>query len=179
MSLLPDVIISSLKPQYPNTDKVKDIITTFAAASAEANSSSFLPVTAIMNTVALSNALVCRMYSELSKTLGISLDEDTIKLIAKTSLAAIAWEFKGTAAVSFISMLIPGVCALTSGAVGFASVYLSGYMFLVLVHVFASKSKDIHSFSDIPKSEIESAAKSIEVTSEDIARAKAIYNAVR
>ena len=117
------------------------------------------------------------MYASLCSTLGISLKENVLKLLARAVLANITANLGGLLIAMFAGMFIPGASILASAAVSFIAVYLAGIVFLRLILKMAQKSSDPYTFSDISSSEMKAAARNITVTKEDLNAAKAVYEA--
>lgn len=171
-------IAVALKYYYSRADETERIILSSALAAAAADAvGGIIPGLAIPAIIISCFGAVWAMYAALCSTLGISLKENVLRLLARAVLANIIANLGGVLAVMVAGMLIPGASVLASAAVSFIAVYLAGIVFLRLILKMAQKSSDPYTFSDISASEMKAEARSIAVTKEDLEAAKAAYDA--
>jgi|GluameStandDraft_1065615.scaffolds.fasta_scaffold03502_11 hypothetical protein len=171
-------ITTALKDYYVRANETERIILNSALAAAAADAvGGIIPGLAIPAIIVSCFGAVWAMYASLCSTLGISLKENVLKLLARAVLANITANLGGLLIAMFAGMFIPGASILASAAVSFIAVYLAGIVFLRLILKMAQKSSDPYTFSDISSSEMKAAARNITVTKEDLNAAKAVYEA--
>lgn len=177
-SFMTKQLTTALRDYYVHADETERIILNSALTAAAADAvGGFIPGLAIPAIIVSCFAAVWAMYASLCSTLGISLKENVLKLLARAVLANIAANLGGVLAAMFAGLFIPGASILASAAVSFIAVYLAGIVFLRLILKMAQKSSDPYTFSDISASEMKAAARGIKVTKEDLKAAKAVYDA--
>ena len=115
------------------------------------------------------------MYGKLCKELGISLKDNTLKILARAAITNIAMNLTGVILGALAGMLIPGASIPVSAIVTFATVYLAGMMFLQLILKMAQKSTDPHTFSDISADEMKKTVSGIKLSKDDLEAAKKVY----
>lgn len=171
-------LMYGLKDYYRNAEDTEKVIISCAlvAAGADAVGGS-IPGLAIPAVIISCFGAVWAMYVKLCNTLGISLKEHTLKLLAKAALANIAANLGGSLVALIAGLLIPGASIVVSAVVSFLTVYLAGIVFLALILKMARKSSDPHSFSDISEGEMKKAVSATKLTKEDLDTAKAAYDA--
>lgn len=171
-------IMTALKCYYARANETEQIILNAALAAAAADAvGGIIPGLAIPAIIISCFGTVWAMYAALCSTLGISLKENVLKLLARAVLANITANLGGVLVAMFAGMFIPGASILVSAAVSFIAVYLAGIVFLRLILKMAQKSSDPYTFSDISASEMKTEARNIKVTKDDLKAAKAVYEA--
>lgn len=171
-------IMTALKCYYARANETEQIILNAALAAAAADAvGGIIPGLAIPAIIISCFGAVWAMYAALCSTLGISLKENVLKLLARAVLANITANLGGVLVAMFAGMFIPGASILVSAAVSFIAVYLAGIVFLRLILKMAQKSSDPYTFSDISASEMKTEARNIKVTKDDLKAAKAVYEA--
>lgn len=166
-----------LREYYNHAEDVERIILTAALTAAAADAvGGLIPGLAIPATILSCFGAVWVMYGSLCKTLGISLKENVLKLLAKAALSNITANLGGALVAMFAGMFIPGASILMSAAVAFIAVYLAGVVFLRLVLKMAEKSSDPYTFSDISASEMKREACGVTLTKEDLKAARTAYD---
>ncbi len=167
-----------LKDYYNRADETERVILNAALTAAAADAvGGIIPGLAIPATIVSCFGVVWAMYGTLCSTLGISMRENVLKLLAKAALANITANLGGALIAMFAGMFIPGASALVSAAVSFIAVYLAGVVFLRLILNMAEKSSDPYSFSDISDSEMNAAAGKVKLTKDDLKAARSVYDA--
>ncbi len=171
------VLIYGLRDYYNRAGEVERVILNAALTAAAADAvGGMIPGLAIPATILSCFGAVWVMYGTLCSTLGISLKENVLKLLAKAALSNIIANLGSALVAMFASMFIPGASILVSAAVAFIAVYLAGVVFLRLILKMAEKSSDPYTFSDISASEMKAAARSVTLTKEDLKAARAAYD---
>lgn len=171
-------ITYALRNYYNHADDAERIIMNAALTAAAADAvGGMIPGLAIPATILSCFGAVWVMYGTLCKTLGISLKENVLKLLAKAALANITANLGGALVAMFAGMFIPGASILMSAVVAFVAVYLAGIVFLRLILKMAEKSSDPYTFSDISASEMKAAARGVTLTKEDLKAARTAYDA--
>ncbi|MDE6433068.1 MAG: hypothetical protein K2L07_02425 [Lachnospiraceae bacterium] len=169
-------ITTGLKDYYVRANETERIILNAALAAAAADAvGGIIPGLAIPAIIISCFGAVWTMYASLCTTLGISLKENVLKLLAKAALANITANLGGVLAAMLAGMFIPGASILASAAVSFIAVYLAGVVFLRLILKMAEKSSDPYTFSDISAAEMKEEARRVTVTKEDLSAAKSVY----
>ncbi len=167
-----------LKDYYNRADETERVILNAALTAAAADAvGGIIPGLAIPAIIISCFGTVWVMYGSLCSTLGISLKENVLKLLAKAALANITANLGGALIAMFAGMFIPGASILVSAAVSFIAVYLAGVVFLRLILNMAEKSSDPYSFSDISESEMTAAAGKVKLTKDDLKSARSVYEA--
>jgi len=170
-------ITEGLKTHYSCAAETERIILNYALTAAAADAvGGIIPGLAIPAIIVSCFGVVWVMYGTLCTTLGISLKENVLKLLAKAALANIAANLGSALVAMFAGMFIPGASILVSAAVSFIAVYLAGVVFLRLILKMAQKSCDPFSFSDISASEMKAAARGITLTKDDLNAAREVYD---
>lgn len=165
-----------LRDYYHHADETEQIILNAALAAATADAvGGMIPGLAIPATIISCFGAVWAMYGSLCSKLGISLKENTLKLLAKAALANITANLGGVLVAMFAGMFVPGASILVSAAVSFIAVYLAGVVFLRLILNMAQKSNDPYTFSDISASEMKKKVHNIAVSTDDLKTAKIVY----
>lgn len=104
-----------LRDYYNHADEAERIIMNAALTSAAADAvGGLIPGLALPATILSCFGAVWIMYGALCKTLGISLKENVLKLLAKAALANITANLGGALAAMFAGMFIPGASVLVS-----------------------------------------------------------------
>lgn len=170
-------ITTALKDYYVRANETERIILNSALAAAAADAvGGIIPGLAIPAIIVSCFGAVWAMYASLCSTLGISLKENVLKLLARAVLANITANLGGLLIAMFAGMFIPGASILASAAVSFIAVYLAGIVFLRLILKMARQSCDPYTFRDISDHEMKAALRGITVTKEDLKAAKAVYD---
>lgn len=168
----------ALQSYYNRANEAEKVILNAALAAAAADAvGGLIPGLAIPATIISCFGAVWVMYGTLCSTLGISMKENVLKLLAKAALANISANLGGALIAMFAGMFIPGASILASAAVAFIAVYLAGVVFLRLILKMAQKSKDPYTFCDISASEMKAAARGVTVTKDDLNAARDAYDA--
>lgn len=171
-------ITAGLKDYYAHADETERIIMNAALTAAAADAvGGIIPGLAIPAVIVSCFGAVWVMYGSLCATLGISLKENVLKLLARAALANITANLGGVLAAMFAGMFIPGASILVSAAVAFIAVYLAGVVFLRLILKMAGESSDPYTFRDVSASEMKAAARSVTLTKEDLKAARTAYDA--
>lgn len=171
-------LMYGLKDYYSNAEDTEKVIINCALVAAGADAvGSAIPGLAIPATIVSCFGAVWTMYVKLCNTLGISLKENALKMLAKAALANIAANLGGALVAVIAGMLVPGASIAVSAVVAFLAVYLAGVVFLALILKMAKKSSDPYSFSDISTAEMKKTVSATKLTKEDLNAAKAAYDA--
>lgn len=101
-----------------------------------------IPGLAIPATIIGCFGVVWVMYGKRCSTLGISLKENALKLLARAALSNILANLSGAILTLVAGMFIPGGSILASALVSFITVYLAGLIFLRTILSLAEKSSD-------------------------------------
>lgn len=166
-----------LKDYYSRANEAERVILNAALTAAAADAvGGMIPGLAIPATILSCFGAVWVMYGALCSTLGISLKENVLKLLARAALANITANLGGALVAMFAGMFIPGASILVSAAVAFIAVYLAGVVFLRLILKMAQKSSDPYTFSDISSSEMKAAARGVTLTKDDLKAARTAYD---
>ena len=169
-------LVYGLKEYYDSAEQTEKIIIDSALVAAAADAvGGIIPGVAIPATIVACFGTVWVMYGRLCDTLGVSLKENVLKLLAKAALANISANLGAVLISSFIGMFIPGASILVSAAVAFVTVYLAGLIFLQMILKLAERSADPHTFSDISADSMEQTVKGVKLTKDDVIAAKAAY----
>lgn len=169
--------VNHLKDYYNRAEETEKIIMNCALTAAAADAvGGMIPGLAIPATIISCFGAVWVMYGTLCSTLGISMKENVLKLLAKAALSNITANLGGVLIAAFAGMFVPGASALVSAAVSFITVYLAGVVFLQLILKMAQKSSDPYTFSDISASEMKAEARKVTVSTDDLNAAKAAYD---
>lgn len=174
------MILYGLKDYYANAEDTGKVIMTSALAAAAADMvGGSIPALAVPATIVACFGAVWVMYGELCKVLGIQLKANVLKLLARAAIANIAANLGGALIGLVVGMFVPGASVAASAVVTFITVYMAGYVFLQMILKMAEKSSDVHSFSDISEAEMRREVKDARITKEDMAAAKAAFDANR
>lgn len=166
-----------MKQYYQNAEKTEKIIIDCALVAAGADAvGGMIPGLAIIATITSCFGAVWVMYGKLCKTLGISLKENVLKLLARAALANIAANLGASLIAMFAGMFIPGASMLVSAAVAFIAVYLAGIVFLALILKLAEKSSDPYTFSDISEKDMKDTVSGTKLTKDDLNAAKDAFD---
>lgn len=170
-------LMYALKAYYFNAEDTEKVIINCALIAAGADAvGGIIPGLAIPATIASCFGAVWVMYGKLCGTLGISLRENVLKLLAKAALANIAANLGGAFIAMFAGMFIPGASIFVSAAVAFVTVYLAGIVFLALILKMAEKSSDPYTFSDISEDDMKESVSNTKLSKEDLKAAKDAYD---
>ena len=166
----------ALKDHYCNADKAEKIIINCALVAAGADAvAGIIPGLAIPATIVACFGTVWVMYGKLCETLGITLSEKILKLLARAALANIAANLGSVFIAMFAGMMFPGTSMAASAVTAFVTVYLAGMIFLQLILKLAEQSKDPYSFKDISTDEFKKGVENTKVGREDLEAARKIY----
>lgn len=166
----------ALARYYPNADKTERIIIECAVAAVGADMlGAAFPVLAIPATIASCFGAVWVMYGRLAATLGISLKEKTLKLLARAALSNIAANLGGLLLTFAAGMLIPGASVVSSALVTYGTVYVAGVVFLRMIEKLAESSADPATLSDISEKDMKKAVSETELGKEHLEAAKASF----
>lgn len=170
-------LMYGLKSYYSNAEETEKVIINCALVAAGADAvGGIIPGLAIPATIASCFGAVWVMYGKLCDTLGISLKENVLKLLAKAAIANIVANLGGALIAMFAGMFIPGASILMSAAVCFITVYLAGIVFLALILKMAEKSSDLHSFSDISEEDMKKTVSGTKLSKDDLKEARNAYD---
>ena len=170
------IIVDGLKRYYDHAEEAEQMIINYALLAGGANAvGGMVPGLAIPATIMACFVAVWGMYADLCKTLGISIKENVLKLLARAALANITANLGGVLIASFAGMFVPGASIIVSSIVAFVSVYLAGFIFLQLILKMAEKSKDKYSFSDISTKDMKDTIKKTKLDKEDLNAARYVY----
>ena len=168
----------ALRQYYGQADEAERVIMTAALTAAAADAvGGAIPGLAIPATILSCFGAVWIMYGSLCKTLGISLKENVLKLLAKAALSNIAANLGGALVAMLAGMFVPGASIVVSAVVSFSTVYLACVVFLRLILKMAQKSSDPYTFCDISANEMKAAARGVKLTKEDLNTARAAFDA--
>mgnify|MGYP007089422329 FL=1 len=169
-------IMYALKAYYSNAENTEKIILNCALVAASADLvGGAIPGLAIPAVITSRFGAIWVMYGKLCKELGISLKDNTLKILARAAITNIAMNLTGVILGALAGMLIPGASIPVSAIVTFATVYLAGMMFLQLILKMAQKSTDPHMFSDISADEMKKTVSGIKLSKDDLEAAKKVY----
>lgn len=172
------MILYGLKAYYANAEDTGKVIMTSALTAAAADMvGGSIPAFAVPATIVACFGAVWVMYGELCKVLGIQLKANALKLLARAAIANIAANLGSALIGLVVGMFVPGASVAASAVVTFITVYMAGYVFLQMILNMAQKSSDIYGFSDIPEADMRREVKNTKVTAEDMAAAKAAFDA--
>ena len=160
----------ALKDHYCNADKTEKIIINCALVAAGADA-----VAGIIPGIAIPATIVACFGSVWVKTLGITLSEKILKLLARAALANIAANLGSVFIAMFAGMMFPGASLAASAVTAFVTVYLAGMIFLQLILKLAEQSTDPYSFKDISTDEFKKGVENTKVGREDLEAARKIY----
>lgn len=170
------VLIRGLNDHYKHAEDTEKVIINCALVAAGADAvGGAIPVLAIPAFITSCIGAVWVMYGQLCTTLGISLKENALKLLARAALANIAANLGGVLLTSIAAMVVPGASIVVSAVMTFVVVYLAGIVFLRMILRMAEKSRDPRSFSDIDLEEMKKTIKKTKLTKEDLEGAKQAY----
>ena len=170
-------ICYALKDHYYNAEMTEKIIINCALVAAGADAvGGLIPGLAIPATIVACFGTVWVMYGKLCDTLGITLSEKILKVLARAALANIAANLGGVFIAMFAGMMLPGASIAASAVTAFVTVYLAGMIFLQLILQLAEQSKDPYSFKDISTDEFKKGVENTKVGKEDLEAARKIYN---
>lgn len=154
MAVAADRLLAALSEYYDSGEYVKPfssqeiadcVINHAAAAGIAAMAPGVIPGVGLGLAAAITTGAVWSMYIKMSKMIGTSITEKTLKVIASAAISNIAMN----AAVFLALTLIPGVGAIATGVINFAAVYAAGLIFLTtLTRLFKVKRTDIEDMSD-------------------------------
>ena len=97
----------------------------------------------------LATAASWRMYVKICQIIKVPFGKNKLKAFASAALTNIATQFAAIYAAQIVTSLIPGVGVITAGIINFASTYVAGLLFLmVLTHLFKAKRQDVEAMSD-------------------------------
>lgn len=171
------MIMYGLKDYYSNAEETEKVIINCSLVAAGADAvGGIIPGLAIPATIASCFGAVWVMYGKLCDTLGISLKENVLKLLAKAAIANIAANLGGALIAMFAGMFIPGASIVVSAAVTFVTVYLAGLVFLNLILKMAEKSSDPYTFSDISTDDMKKTVSETKLSKDDLKAAKDAYD---
>lgn len=160
---------NALQRYYSNASETKSIIKNCAlVAAGAATAGSLIPVLAIPAVITSSFGAIWVMYGKLCTALGISLKENTLKLLARAAIANIS--------TNLISMLIGTLIPVGGIAIGaiatYVTVVIAGNIFLKLILGMARSGVNVANCNDCDLKEI---VKNINVDPDEINDAKNEY----
>ncbi len=171
------MLAKQLEHYYVNADQSEKIIINCAMFAAGADAvGGIIPGLAIPATITSCVGTVWVMYKKLCDNLGISIKENTLKILARAALSNIAANLGGSLIAMFASMFIPGASILVSAAVAFIAVYLAGIVFLNLILKMAENSSDPYTFSDMSEREMKDTVKQTKLSKDDLKAAKEVFD---
>ena len=174
------MVTQALKVFYANADDANKVIMTAALTAAGADAiGGAIPGLAIPATVISCFGAVWVMYGVICKTLGITMKDKALKLLARAALANIVANLGGALAALVAGMLVPGGSILASAIVAFLTVYLAGLVFLKTLAKLAAASSDPYTFSDMTEGDMKQAMKETKVSRDDLEAARNAYTASR
>ena len=134
-----------------------------AAAGIAAMAPGVIPGIGFGIAAAITTGAVWSMYIKMSKMIGTSITEKTLKVIASAAISNIAMNTAVFIALTFI----PGIGAIATGVINFAAVYAAGLIFLTAItRLFKVKRTDIENISDEEwKASVKAAVASINMKS--------------
>ena len=169
-------LVRELKEYYSHAEDTEKVVINCALVAAGADAvGGVIPGLAIPATIASCFGAVWVMYGKLCSTLGISLKENVLKVLARASLANITANLGGALIATFVGMFIPGASIFVAAAVSFITVYLAGIVFLALILKMAKKSSDPFAFSDISETDMKDTVSGTKLSKDDLKKAKAAF----
>ena len=133
-------LVRELKEYYSHAEDTEKVVINCALVAAGADAvGGVIPGLAIPATIASCFGAVWVMYGKLCSTLGISLKENVLKILARVALANITANLGGALIATFVGMFIPGASIFVAAAVSFITVYLAGVVFLALILKMAKR----------------------------------------
>ena len=172
------MVTQALREFYKNADDANKIIMTAALTAAGADAiGGAIPGLSIPATIISCFGAVWVMYGAICRTLGITMKDKALKLLARAALANIAANLGGAIAALIAGMLVPGGSILASAIVAFLTVYLAGLVFLKTLAKLAAASSDPYTFSDMSESDMKKAMKDTKLSRDDLEAARNAYGA--
>lgn len=138
-----------VKP-FRSKDLADCVVQHSAAVGIAAMGAGVLPGAGAVVAVGLAAAAIWRMYVKICQIIKVPFGKNKLKAFASAVLTNIATQFAAIYAAQIVTSLIPGVGVITAGVINFASTYIAGLLFLmVLTHLFKAKRQDVEEMSDV------------------------------
>ena len=132
-----------------NKDLADCVVQHSAAVGVSAMAAGILPGAGSVAAAGLAVAAIWRMYIKICQIIGVPFGKNKLKAISSAALTNIATQMAGVYAIQLASSLIPGAGIVTSGVVNFATTYIAGLVFLmVLTRLFKTQRQDVENMSD-------------------------------
>ena len=158
LMLVADELMKAVSNYYESGEYVKPfqskdladcVVQHSAAVGVSAMAAGIVPGAGAVAAVGLAAAAIWRMYVKICQIIGVPFGKNKLKAISSAALTNIATQMAGVYAIQLASSLIPGAGIVTSGVVNFATTYIAGLVFLmVLTRLFKTQRQDVENMSD-------------------------------
>ena len=158
LMLVADELMKAVSNYYESGEYVKPfqskdladcVVQHSAAVGVSAMAAGILPGAGSVAAAGLAVAAIWRMYVKICQIIGVPFGKNKLKAISSAALTNIATQMAGVYAIQLASSLIPGAGIVTSGVVNFATTYIAGLVFLmVLTRLFKTQRQDVENMSD-------------------------------
>lgn len=173
-------LIYGLKEYYAGAEETERIIINCALVAASADAiGGAIPGLAVPAIIISCFGAVWVMYGKLCSALGICLQKNVLRLLAKAVLANITANLGGALVAIVAGLFVPGASIAVSAVVSFVTIFLAGEVFLALVLKMAKESSDPTSFRDMSTDDMKKVVSKIKLSKDDLNAAKKAYEAVK
>lgn len=137
-----------VKP-FRSKDLADCVVQHSAAVGVAAMGAGVLPGAGSVVALGIVVAAIWRMYIKICTIIGVPFGKNKLKALASAALTNIATQLGAVYALQIASSFIPGTGVISSGVVNFASTYIAGLLFLmVLTRLFKTGRQDVEDMSD-------------------------------
>lgn len=137
-----------IKP-FRSKDLADCVLQHSAAVGVAAMAIGVLPLAGAVVAMGVGTVAIWKMYVKICSIIGVPFGKNKLKALASAALTNIATQLAATYALQIASSIIPGTGIISSGVINFASTYIAGLLFLlVLTRLFKTGRNDVENMSD-------------------------------
>lgn len=137
-----------VKP-FHSKDLADCVVQHSAAVGVAAMGAGILPGVGSVVAIGIGTAAIWRMYVKICTIIGVPFEKNKLKALASAVLTNIATQMGAVYALQIATSFIPGAGVISSGIVNFASTYIAGLIFLmVLTRLFKTGRQDVEDMSN-------------------------------
>lgn len=137
-----------VKP-FHSKDLADCVVQHSAAVGVAAMGAGILPGVGSVVAIGIGTAAIWRMYVKICTIIGVPFGKNKLKALASAVLTNIATQMGAVYAFQIATSFIPGAGVISSGIVNFASTYIAGLIFLmVLTRLFKTGRQDVEDMSN-------------------------------
>lgn len=137
-----------IKP-FRSKDLADCVLQHSAAVGVASMAAGVLPLAGAVVAMGAGTVAIWKMYVKICSIIGVPFGKNKLKALASAALTNIVTQLAGIYAFQIASSIIPGMGIISCGVIDFASTYIAGLLFLmVLTRLFKTGRNDVENMSD-------------------------------